>query len=555
MANITVSTEVHSLLNSGGVLANSKAALATLGGVSAIADTANLVDVKGKTATLARFDLLTAGDFVGRGDLPEIGGAWAITQGTVTEQRLTALEGGGIVGSGNYPTDANNLFYLGNDPGEPIRSIVFELEYRPVVGSVSALPNGFTFAFNDQPVLNPNSPYNFTFPIGTIHFETSVAGIATVSYNTVAGTVGGNILLPYDSPTNTVTPILWNNDAGAIPIDKKFIIEFQFEGNEMRVIAFGKTWVYRDAILASHPARYWFIENQAPNNTTVTYFGVIHQIHINSDKWKSQRTSDVIGDLLGGAPLQRNILQGGSTTSSSLNIRSTSAGSPTVASQTTIFGGINQRSFTAGHNGFMSVGAISPITTVANWPTIQLLGTAQQQGTVLVGNSTTQATNKDSSLNFAHYNGQTSGVVAGIRVASTSSNTTTSYGGSNISIPATMQHSFYTGATNTTYSGGTERLRIGNAGAITTETVGQTLGVKSGTNALSGTFTANGATPVAVATTAWDANCVAVITLKTIGGTVTSQPFVSSVTAGTGFSVTSAVGDTSTYNWVALKVN
>ena len=92
-------------------------------------------------------------------------------------------------------------------------------------------------------------------------------------------------------------------------------------------------------------------------------------------------------------------------------------------------------------------------------------------------------------------------------------------------------------------------------GSITTETIGKTIGIKSGTNALSGTFTANGVTPVAIATTAWDANCVAIITLKTIGGTVTSQPFVSSVTAGTGFSVTSAAGDTSTYNWVALKVN
>ena len=92
-------------------------------------------------------------------------------------------------------------------------------------------------------------------------------------------------------------------------------------------------------------------------------------------------------------------------------------------------------------------------------------------------------------------------------------------------------------------------------GSITTETIGKTVGIKSGANSLSGTFTANGVTPVVVATTAWDANCVAIITLKTIGGTVTTQPFVSSVTAGTGFSVTSAAGDTSTYNWVALKVN
>ena len=106
------------------------------------------------------------------------------------------------------------------------------------------------------------------------------------------------------------------------------------------------------------------------------------------------------------------------------------------------------------------------------------------------------------------------------------------------------------------WSGTVEYLNLSGTGNLSLLVAGRTLSVKSGSNALSGTFTANGTTPVAVATTAWDANCAAIITLKTSGGTgPTMTPFVSSVTPGTGFSVVSTVGDTSIYNWVALKVN
>jgi len=255
--------------------------------------------------------------------------------------------------------------------------------------------------------------------------------------------------------------------------------------------------------------------------------------------------------------VDRSVIRGGITTTSSLELRSTLATtSLTSASEVVVVCGNSGRALTASHNGFVALGTSAPITTLATWPTIQIIAPTTNGGTVLLGNSVAQATNKDSSLNFAQYNGQTSGLINGIRVQSTSSSITTQYGGSSATAFTTERHSFYTGTFNTgTQYGGSERFRISNTGAITTETAGQTLGVKSGTNALSGTFIANGTTPVAVATTAWDANCVAVITLKTIGGTVTSQPFVSSVTAGTGFSVTSAAGDTSTYNWVALKVN
>lgn len=64
-----------------------------------------------------------------------------------------------------------------------------------------------------------------------------------------------------------------------------------------------------------------------------------------------------------------------------------------------------------------------------------------------------------------------------------------------------------------------------------------------------GTFTANGATAVVVANTAVSANSVITFTLKTVGGTPAGAPFLSAVTAGTGFSVKAVAGDTSVYNY------
>lgn len=65
-----------------------------------------------------------------------------------------------------------------------------------------------------------------------------------------------------------------------------------------------------------------------------------------------------------------------------------------------------------------------------------------------------------------------------------------------------------------------------------------------------GTFTC--ATSAAtVANTNVTANSEVLMTLKTVGGTV-AAPFVATITAGTGFTVTCGAGDTSTYNYVIL---
>lgn len=64
----------------------------------------------------------------------------------------------------------------------------------------------------------------------------------------------------------------------------------------------------------------------------------------------------------------------------------------------------------------------------------------------------------------------------------------------------------------------------------------------------SGTFVANGVTPVVVADTRITANSVVSFGLKTAGGTA-SAPFMTAVTPGTGFSVAAAAANTGTYNY------
>jgi hypothetical protein len=99
----------------------------------------------------------------------------------------------------------------------------------------------------------------------------------------------------------------------------------------------------------------------------------------------------------------------------------------------------------------------------------------------------------------------------------------------------------------TTIPGGTWALYlVTSTGAAALNMVGL-----ASTNGVSptGTFVANGATAVVVAETRVTANSCVDFGLKTIGGTPAGAPFLSAVTAGTGFSVKVAAGDTSTYNY------
>lgn len=68
-----------------------------------------------------------------------------------------------------------------------------------------------------------------------------------------------------------------------------------------------------------------------------------------------------------------------------------------------------------------------------------------------------------------------------------------------------------------------------------------------------GTFVANGTTQVVITEPMVTANSSIVITLKTVGGTVSpSVPYIDTITAGTGFTTKATASDTSTYNYVVM---
>lgn len=108
-------------------------------------------------------------------------------------------------------------------------------------------------------------------------------------------------------------------------------------------------------------------------------------------------------------------------------------------------------------------------------------------------------------------------------------------------------------------------ISVTNAGAITLggavtlnsslgfSTAGNTISIKSGSNAAAGTFTmvAGSAT---VTSTAIDANTAIKCSLKTVGGTSGIYTPLTTVAAGS-FTATSIATDSSTYNWIAMKVN
>lgn len=98
----------------------------------------------------------------------------------------------------------------------------------------------------------------------------------------------------------------------------------------------------------------------------------------------------------------------------------------------------------------------------------------------------------------------------------------------------------------------TSGLNIGSESAPFDKLFVNELNVSSGTNANRGTVTANGSTAVAVSNTSITANSTVIFTLKTVGGTPAGAPYLSAVSAGSGFSVKAAVGDTSVYNYVII---
>lgn len=115
-------------------------------------------------------------------------------------------------------------------------------------------------------------------------------------------------------------------------------------------------------------------------------------------------------------------------------------------------------------------------------------------------------------------------------------------------VPATV-----TGGTGVTVSGVTVVPANSAVSYLVTYTAAATItmqGFQTSYAPNTGTFTANGATIVTVANTAFGPNSVVSISLKTVGGTVgATLPKLLTATPGTGFTVSGTASDTSVYNY------
>lgn len=110
------------------------------------------------------------------------------------------------------------------------------------------------------------------------------------------------------------------------------------------------------------------------------------------------------------------------------------------------------------------------------------------------------------------------------------------------------------GSSGTTANTSATVATFNSAAGLTMALTGGTLVLKQGANSKTGTFTLNGATPVSVSNTSITANSGILITLKTVGGTVSpSAPNVQTITASTGFDVAGTAGDTSVYNYHIIE--
>lgn len=98
-------------------------------------------------------------------------------------------------------------------------------------------------------------------------------------------------------------------------------------------------------------------------------------------------------------------------------------------------------------------------------------------------------------------------------------------------------------------------VRLSNFGAQTNVTgIGYPCTTSCYVTLSQGTVVMNGATPVTVANALTTANSSVILTLKTVGGTVSpSSPNVLTITPGTGFTVGGTASDTSTYTYLLIN--
>lgn len=112
----------------------------------------------------------------------------------------------------------------------------------------------------------------------------------------------------------------------------------------------------------------------------------------------------------------------------------------------------------------------------------------------------------------------------------------------------------FTGASSTASLSIDTSQKVTLNGVLAFGTAASGVVLKQGANGLCGTFVANGTSAVTVSNTNVAITDCIIISLNTVGGTVSlSDPAIQTITAGTGFTVKASTLDTSTYNYAIIK--
>jgi hypothetical protein len=349
-----------------------------------------------------------------------------------------------------------------------------------------------------------------------------------------------------------------------------FLVEVDGEFITVTRAGFGSI-VYRSPSLPRmmrEDTHFWYESKGGDSDGTGNYYANIYQAWANAPSLDRKH--------IWALNYPSNELVGGESATSKLNIMGTSGVSASGSEVTVGYGTRGAtRAMTVDHAGNVALGNSAPYNQT-NYPPFQIFNIAQKGNMVLTNNVGNSWGERNGSVVFNHADRNSFGTFMGI--SGTSGYTTLDngrpvvvdraaqgfnridIGWNNVFSLSATDINFYTAShpsdnnAHYTQTTGTRRMRINRVGAVTIETVGQTLAVKSGTNALSGTTSALVAGEATIASTAIDADTVIMLTLKTLGGTIGGQPYVNSITPGVGFTITGGgASNTSTYNWVALK--
>lgn len=253
----------------GGFTVNSNALFGPLASFAYIGNAANThraaLDVAGLTPKLYEdFSVYPDNTTLALNAPPKIGNGW---RWSTTSTNAPLITGGYLRGTNN------ELFYFGNDVGEKIRTIAFELEF--VSDGAGGGNIGTTYAFHSVPVLTTtgsgipglNTP-------NMLHFEINENGLSKMGFNEGTGANFENMQPMGRLQTGDGSVPYSSNVAGGSMFGRgRHMITFTFVGDTCLVTVLGTTWVFRHP-----PARQLLNFSTVPaDNDTFTTGGITYR--------------------------------------------------------------------------------------------------------------------------------------------------------------------------------------------------------------------------------------------------------------------------------------